>query len=278
MIAPPKFMKSMKLYEQVERIHNELRALGIEDHAPLKVSDITPFDQYHYLGTSAVDEAARALRIGPQSRVLEIGSGIGGPARYLAATTGCTVVAVELQSDLHETAVNLTERCGFDGQVRHVCGDILEMSPPGPAFDAILSFLVFLHIPDRERLFGVCRSQLRENGEMFIEDFVLKKQGTDRHLSDLRNKLQCPYLPDAATYEAELKRAGFVIQQFSDMTEPWREFTAKRLHAFRGQRERNVAVHGETITSGLDDFYSTVAALFANGIVGGARIRARLAS
>ena len=70
-------MKSMKLYDQAERIHNELRALGIADDAALSVDDLTPFDQYHYHGTEAVEETIAALRPGPESRLLEVGSGIG---------------------------------------------------------------------------------------------------------------------------------------------------------------------------------------------------------
>ena len=91
-------LKTMKLYSQVERVHNELRARGFDADAPLKVCDLTPFDQYHYFGSEAVDLAARVLSIGPRSRVLEIGSGIGGPARHLAETTGCEIVALELNA------------------------------------------------------------------------------------------------------------------------------------------------------------------------------------
>src|SRR5262249_28761963 len=67
--------KSMKLYDRVERIHNELRALGIADDAPLTVEQLVPFDQYHYHGTEAVDEAARRLGVGPATRVLDVGAG-----------------------------------------------------------------------------------------------------------------------------------------------------------------------------------------------------------
>ena len=94
----------MKLYDRVERIHNELRALGIADDAPLTVEQLVPFDQYHYHGTEAVDEAAERLGIGPATSVLDVGAGIGGPARWLAATTGCHVTALELQPDLDATA------------------------------------------------------------------------------------------------------------------------------------------------------------------------------
>ena len=61
-------LKTMKLYAQVERVHNELRALGFDADTPLKVSDLTPFDQYHYFGSEAVDEAAPS-RTGSRPRV-----------------------------------------------------------------------------------------------------------------------------------------------------------------------------------------------------------------
>src|SRR4030095_11048501 len=96
-------MKTMKLYDHVGRIEHELREAGLDQSAALNVSDLTPFDEYHYFGTRAVDEAARSLGIGPQTRVLDIGSGIGGPARHLASSTGCEVVALELQPHLHST-------------------------------------------------------------------------------------------------------------------------------------------------------------------------------
>ena len=52
--------------------------------------------------------------------VLDVGSGLGGPARYIASRCQCHVVAVELQEDLHRTAVDLTERCGLADNVRHL--------------------------------------------------------------------------------------------------------------------------------------------------------------
>lgn len=266
----------MKLYDQVERINNELRELGLSQSAALKASDVTLFDQYHYHGTAAVDEAARLLGLGPQSRVLDVGSGIGGPARHLASTTGCDVVALELQPDLHTTAIDLTRRCGLEDHVHHVCGDILGLRSTG-TFDCIVSFLCFLHIADHDRLFSVCHELLTERGQMFVEDFVQRQEPTSRQRDDLRIKVACPSLPDATTYTDRLTRAGFVLSHVEDMTRSWRDFTAERLLSFRAARARHVKVHGVDIANGLDDFYATVAGLFADGVVGGLRIHARRA-
>ena len=61
-------MKTMKLYNKVERIITELHALGIDDDAPLSVDDLTPFDQYHYYGTEAVDHAQPRSALGRTAR------------------------------------------------------------------------------------------------------------------------------------------------------------------------------------------------------------------
>ena len=122
----PADLKSMPLYRDVDRIYRELVAAGLDQDREIAVSELAPFDQYHYHGTEAVDAAIESLGITSEDRVLEIGAGIGGPARHIAATTGASVVALELQPDLNETAGDLSRRCGLSEQVTHVCADVLE--------------------------------------------------------------------------------------------------------------------------------------------------------
>jgi hypothetical protein len=88
-------IKSMPLYVDVERINNELAALGIGVDEALTPAQLFPFDQYHYHGTDAVHAAVHLLGLGPASHVLDVGSGLGGPARYLASTIGCHITALE---------------------------------------------------------------------------------------------------------------------------------------------------------------------------------------
>ncbi len=78
-------LKSMPLYRDVDRIYNELLAAGLDNQKKLSVADLVPFDQYHYHGTHAVNVAIASLGIDSTDRVVEIGSGIGGPSRYIAA-------------------------------------------------------------------------------------------------------------------------------------------------------------------------------------------------
>jgi cyclopropane fatty-acyl-phospholipid synthase-like methyltransferase len=266
-------MKAMKLYHHVERIHNELARMDIDDAAPLSVEQLTPFDQYHYLGTDAVDEAIAALGLRPGMRVLDIGSGIGGPARYIAAASGAHVTALELQPDLDSVGAGLTERCGLGRLVEHRCGDIL--GGVGQTYDAIVSFLCFLHIADRQRLLTSCRAALEPGGAMYIEDYAKRRAPTEDEAAALQVKVQCPMLPTPGEYDAQLRAAGFPDVQVEDVTSQWTAFTAERLADFRAAQPRNVSVHGPDIVAGLDDFYATVAGLFETGVIAGLKILAR---
>jgi cyclopropane fatty-acyl-phospholipid synthase-like methyltransferase len=265
-------MKDMKLYVGIDRIHRDLAAIGIGPGVPLRVSDLTPFDQYHYHGTKAVDDAIATLGLKPGMRVLDIGAGLGGPARYIAEKTGAHVAALELQEDLSATGAELTRRCGLSDVVDHRCGDVL--NGLDGRFDAIISMLCFLHIPDRTRLFSVCRSVLKPGGKIYIEDYGRLRAATVGETESLARKVQCPYLPFTHEYHEHLAEAGFTDISFDDVTADWTAFTQGRTEAYKRARPRLVAIHGEDMVDGLADFYETVTELFASGLIAGLKIRA----
>ena len=275
-------MKEMKLYDHVERIYNDLRADGIADGAPLEVGDLTTHDQYHYPGLEALDAAIDELLLDARSRILDVGAGIGGPARYVADRTGCKVTALELQPDLHRLGKDLTRRCGLSDRVLHCAGDVLDREIVddlfGGAFDVLLSLLVFLHIPERRRLFGACRQLLRPGGTIWIEDYTKLREPSDEQWDCLRQQVQCPYLPSPDEYRTHLEAARFTDIVMQDMTASWARFTSERSQVFQEARAHNVEIHGSEIVDGLEDFYCVVADLFASGVVGGIRISATAGS
>ena len=173
MTKPAHQIKDMQLYARADRILTELRALGINDDDPLDVELLSRFDQLHYHGTLALDEAMTVLSIERSSNVLEIGSGWGGPARYVAARTGAKVTAIELQEDYHAVALGLTGRCGLAEAVEHIRGDFLSSTLSSASFDRIVSWLALYHIPDRPRYLKMAFDLLKPKGAFFAEDLVL---------------------------------------------------------------------------------------------------------
>ena len=268
-------IKSMKLYNDVERIYNELTAAGLAPGAPLSVSDLSRFDQFHYHGTAAVDRAIADLDLGSGSTVAEIGSGIGGPARYIADRTGAQVTALELQPDLDALAQELTGRCGLDDRVTHLCGDILESPLPHGRFDAVVSWLALYHIGDRPKLFAQIAAALKPSGKLYVEDLSCRGPFTQAESDLLEVQLFGRHVVDPEEYRLEVETAGLHLDALDDMSDDWAAFTHDRLNAFRADRARHQQVHGAQVVEALEEFYGAVDRLFQGGHLGGLRLLAR---
>ena len=268
-------IKSMGLYQHVDRVVNELRELGKAEGEPLRVDDLTAFDQLHYHGTDAVDEAIRAMGIGGESSVLEIGSGLGGPARYLASASGTAVTALELQEDHHMVAADLTRRCGLADRVSHVCGDFLTHPLGGARFDAIASWLALYHIPGRRILLNRCRTFLADGGFFYAEDLYERQPFDAAERARLSSELFANELTSSDRYREALVEAGFEVVAMDDMTEDWTAFTRSRLAGYVEQRERHLRVHGDAVFETMCGFYETMVRLFNGEKLGGIRVVAR---
>ena len=267
---------SIGLYTNLDRIASGLAGLGIGPADPITPEQLFPLDQWHYHGTAAIRAAAETLGLGPESQVLEIGSGIGGPARYLAYTVGCPVAALELQPQVHAIAADLTRRCGLDGRVTHLCGDALSYPFPDASFDAIVSWLAVLHIPDRPRLLARLARALRPGGRCYSEDFAMRAPFAPRDLRDLREIVFGITVTSIEEYVHDLEVAGFIGIEATDMTEQWLPFVTHRLKAWRQNRAAYAGAHGEAAYAAQERFYAAVARLFEGGSLGGVRVVAHV--
>ena len=268
-------IKSMKLYNHVDRIYNELKELGKTNSDPLLVEELTNFDQLHYCGTEAIDFSIHKIGIDSNMTILEIGSGIGGPARYIANKTGASVIALELQSDQNEIALDLTESCGLSKKVKHVCGDFLTYDWKGKKFDAIVSWLSLYHIFDHTTLLQKCFDSLKPGGFFYAEDLFSREPFNEKELSELLKEIYANYLPDIQTYKLEIEKAGFNLISCKDMTEEWSIFTRNRYLSYKKQKGRNLRVHGENIYNGINSFYAFIDRYFSKGKLGGLRVIAQ---
>lgn len=276
MHPPPDLqIDTMKFYSEVERIYNELRELGYCNDAALDVEALSHHDQYHFFGTDAVDETIRRAHIKAGQRVLDVGSGIGGPARYLAHKTGCEVTAVELQEDAHQVAVDLTRRCGLEGQVHHVNADFLDPGEIFADFDAVVSWFVFLHIPQRELLLTLCREALRPGGYLYVNDFHEIGRMSDEERHSLAVNVFCEWLPSFTLFRTQCEDGGFEAVEVTDITPAAVDFAEERINDWRATRARQIAVHGEEIFAGLAHFFQAVHKIYQGGHFGLANLLAR---
>ena len=259
----------MKLYKNVERIFNELKELDKDKSKKLKVKDLTKFDQLHYNGTKAVDFAIKKIGINSKKKILEIGSGIGGPSRYISYKTKAMVTALELQKDQNKVAKILTKKCELNKYVKHKEGDILEYNVNQKKYDAIVSWLTLYHIKKHKRLLKKCNDLISKNGYFFAEDIIAQKKLNKKDLSTLSKELYANYLPSYNEYIKDLENAGFKIIYHKNMSKNWKNFVNKRKNLYNKNKNRNLKIHGNEIFENVFNFYSVVDKFFASKKIGG---------
>lgn len=269
-------IKSMGLYPRADRILKDLGHLGYGPGDPVDVAVLNQFDQLHYHGTEAIDAAIAACGIKAGDKVLEIGSGWGGCARYLAHSTGCHVTAIELQEDYNAIAEGLTARAGLADQVTHVQADFLEVPLPERGFDHVVSWLALFHIPDRPACLSRIAGALKPGGSLFAEDLYHLKSPPDDEIASFQAHLFPNSLVGWETYRSGLERAGFGGVELTDMSEDWTRFTAGRLKAFHASKADYKVVHGAYGYALIEGFYSRMAGYLASGLVGGVKVWAAL--
>ncbi|MEM6577049.1 MAG: class I SAM-dependent methyltransferase [Pseudomonadota bacterium] len=269
-----KDIKSMQLYPRAERILNDLSNLGYGSDDPVPVDVLNRFDQLHYHGTDALDAAIAACAIKAGDRVLEVGSGWGGCARYIAHASGAHVTAVELQDDYHHVGNGLTGRAGLSDHVTHINADFLTWPLPDQGFDHVVSWLALFHIPTRAQYLARIASILKPGGSFFAEDLYQIAAPSPEEATDFQNHLFPNSLVPLPEYRTTLEAAGLRVERLDDMTSDWIAFTQERLGAFRSNRPAYEAVHGADGYQVIETFYDKMAGYFARGLVGGLRVHA----
>ena len=161
-----------------ERLKTALTALGPEDQ-PLTPQHLSGLDQFHTRGLAATAELAQLAGITAGMSVLDVGSGVGGPARFLAATVGCRVTGVDLSEPFVDAARYLTQRTGQSEQVSFQTASALELPFDGSSFDAVLLQHVAKNIADRARLYQEIRRELKPRGRFATYDVVAN--GSEPH-------------------------------------------------------------------------------------------------
>ena len=268
-------IKSMKLYNNVDRIFNELREIGKSTSSTLLVEDLTKFDQLHYHGTDAIDIFIEKLEINEKTKILDVGSGMGGPARYIANQTGAEITAIELQSDQNNLAKDLTKKCGLSNKVNHICGDILDYDFKNQTFDAVVSWLTLYHIANHEILLKKLFDLLNPNGFFYTEDITSRINLSDADRKEIKKEIYGIHLPYFDNYISNLEQNGFKLIFSEDMSSSWTDFTKERIKKYNSEKERNIRVHGKEVYDSLNSFYNFVGQYFSNGKLGGIRVIAK---
>jgi sarcosine/dimethylglycine N-methyltransferase len=200
-----------------ERLKKALAAFGPDDQL-LRPQQLAALDQFHTLGLTATAELAKLAGVTADLSVLDVGSGVGGPARFLAATCGCRVMGVDLSEAFVDAARYLTERTGQSGKVSFETASALELPFGDGLFDVVLLQHVAMNIADRAGLYREIRRVLKSGGRFATFDVVLTIGEPYYPAPWARTPATSFLLTAAATREA-IESAGFRRLAWRDDTE-----------------------------------------------------------
>jgi len=200
-----------------EAIAAALKAAG-KDLARLTPADFAPIDEFHVRGRAATAALAAKLALTPQSQVLDLGCGLGGAARHLAAASGGSVIGVDLSPDYCRAAAVLTGWLGLGERVRFAAADALALPFADRSFDVVATQHAAMNIADKPRLYAEVRRVLRPGGRLALYD-AFAGETAPIHLpvpwarTPAQNHLATPEAVQAA-----LSAAGFRLIEWQDTT------------------------------------------------------------
>ncbi len=232
-----------------ELILAALRQAG-KDLARLTVEDLAPFDEFHVRGREATLELGRLAGLTAGSRVLDVGSGLGGPSRCIARTFGCHVTGIDLTEEYCGVATMLAKLTAMTDAVQYRQADAMDLPFPAESFDVVWTQHTSMNIADKAGFFRELGRTLKRGGTLAVYD-ILAGPVTPIHFPVPWARVPgSSFLCTAGELRSILEGNGYRIEAWQDSTDQarlWFTAVARRI------QERGPAPLGLHLLMG-DDF------------------------
>ena len=237
--------------------------------------DLAELDQDHYGGTEFLDTLADAAGITEHHHVLDVCSGMGGPARWIAHWRGCRVTGLDFTRSRVEAARRLTQLVKLEPLVDFTHGDAVNMPFDAGQFDILLAQESWLHIPDKISLVAECMRVLKPGGVMAFTDIVANTLLDPQTEKRLAEGMHTANIATADEYIRLIKANNGEIISQHNLSSQWKEILQDRLQMFRSLRDTTVAKFGEARFTQYDTAYSHFVGCFTSDKLGGVRVVAK---
>jgi sarcosine/dimethylglycine N-methyltransferase len=216
------------------RITDALRAAG-KDPDHLSINDLRQIDEFHLGGRAATAVLADLAAIEAEDSVLDIGAGLGGPARLLAQTYGCHVRTIDLSADYCETAEWLNRATGLSERITVTHGDALNLPFPDGSFDVVWSQHAQMNVADKRRFYREARRVLKDGGRLAIWDVLAGPVRPLHFPVPWADTPDLSFLAQSGELHQILENARFKIRDWNDLTNQAIESLRAQMTAPDGQ-------------------------------------------
>jgi SAM-dependent methyltransferase len=198
-------------------ILEQLAELKIDPHS-LNSEILAPFDQFHGGGREMTLRQAALAKLVAELEVLDLGAGLGGPARTLAELFGCQVTALDLTPGYVAAAAHLTKLTGLEKNVRHLLGNSLQLPFAAESFDLVWSQNSGMNIKDKSALYAEVYRVLRPGGRLVIQEPIAGPVQPPIFPLMWARDQKSSFLLSAEELKETICSQGFLLQNFEDVT------------------------------------------------------------
>jgi SAM-dependent methyltransferase len=232
------------------------------DEALLRAMDILEQnDFYGIVAAKGIPFFAEKLALTPDSHLLDLCSGIGGPARFFARTYGCKVTAIDLAEINHRTAQQRTKAAGLDHRVTCLQGDAQEIPFPEASFTHVFGCEAWCYFPDKVQLYKAAYRVLKPGGTIAFLEAACEspvRLHTAEHIAPVK-------YDSIVNYTSMLRAAGFASIQHYDTTEVAMKDVASSLFRLITKRDQIIGVADAEVYFALLEIWAEFLAYFSEG-------------
>ena len=225
----------------LENIVHGLQAMG-RSPEDVDLHVLGAVDEFHIGGRAATEKIVTHLNVTDRHHVLDIGCGLGGPARFISDATGCRVDGVDLTPSYIEVGNQLTQWVGMRETVALTQGSALDLPFAAETFDAAYMIHVGMNIEDKHTLMTEAQRVLKPGGHFVIYDVMLPRPATIEYPLPWAEQENASFLMSAEDYIRTFIDAGFGHGESEDLTDFATRFFA-RMAAGRGDGPSPLGLH-----------------------------------
>jgi ubiquinone/menaquinone biosynthesis C-methylase UbiE len=197
----------------------------------LTIDDLAPVDQFHVRGKQSTLELAQRAGISAGQRILDVGGGLGGPARTLATLFGCDVTVIDLTEEYCRVGEMLTARIGLSNRVHHRHGDALALAFADASFDVVWTQHSTMNIENKSSVYAEFQRVLRHDGRYALQEIMQGVVAPVHFPVPWARDPAISFLLPPSTTRQLIEAEGFAVLDWIDESDSARDWYDKRIQS-----------------------------------------------